>query len=767
MRSQAGMMLLTAALAAPLATLPVRAAEPRAQLAATSVEGDAASKKAVVNRYCVSCHNSRLKTGGLTLDTLDFDDIGGQAATWEKVVRKLQAGLMPPAGQPRPDQPTNENLVRWLHAQLDRAAAAHPDPGRTEAFHRLNRAEYQNAIRDLLAVDLDVASVLPADDASYGFDNIAGILKMSPTLLDRYLAAARKITRVAIGGTASGPVGETYRVPPDLPQDDHVEGLPFGTRGGTLIRQTFPQSGEYVIKARLARDTEDNIPRFDEAHELEVTIDGARVGLFEIPGDPDTGVRQDQSMTRVRQDLDAALQVRVPVGAGPHAVGVAFLKKSSAQVDTVYAGAFSPKFLALKQPFQRPFPGGFGNDDTRYLPYLASVTVTGPFNALASNDTPSRRQVFICRPLAAANELPCARQILRSLARRAFRRPVTDADLKPLLAFYDEGRQDGFDSGIELAVQRLLMSPEFLFRVERDPAGVAPNAAYVISDLELASRLSFFLWSSIPDEELLNVASRGQLRKPAILERQVKRMLTDARSRAFVENFTGQWLYLRNLPAVVPDPNLFPDFDESLRQAFRREMELFFESLVKDDRGALELLTADYTFVNDRLAQHYGIPNIKGAQFRRVVLNDDYRRGLLGKGAILAATSYPHRTSPVVRGKWILENLLGTPPPPPPPDVPDLKDTNAPGKGAVDAGAHGPASRQPGLCELSFDDGSAGAVARELRRGRPLADARGIVRGDRYIRGAARRHAIRRRSRTATGVAQSSRSCSSRRSPRS
>ena len=644
-------------------------------------KGESATQQQLLDRYCVSCHNQRLKTGGLTLDTVDVGNVAAAAPSWEKVARKLRAGVMPPAGRPRPDKQMQDAFVVWLETQLDQAAAAHPNPGRTDTFHRLNRAEYRNAVRDLLGLDIDVASLLPADDASYGFDNIAGVLRMSPTLLDRYLAAALSVSRVAVGTPSSSPVAETFRVPPDLSQEGHIDGLPLGTRGGLLVRHTFPHDGEYEIKAKLARDTEDNIPRFDETHELEVAVDGERVHLFTLPGDPLTQMpRGGNLLERVRQDLDAKLEIRIPVKAGPRDVGLSFLKKPSAEVDTVYAGAFSPRQLALKRPFYRPYAGGLGNDDTRFQPHLASVTISGPFNARVSPETTSRQRIFVCRPAQASSEPACAARILRTLARRAFRRPVVDADLKPLLKFFEEGRAEGFDAGIQLAVQRLLVSPEFLFRVERDPAVSPTGGVYRIGDLELASRLSFFLWSSIPDDELLDLAGRGRLRNPQVLEQQVRRMLADPRARAFVGNFTGQWLYLRNLPAVSPDPNLFPDFDENLRLSFRREVELFFDSLLQEDRSALDLLTADHTFVNERLAEHYGIPSVKGSHFRRVVLSDDHRRGLLGKGAILATTSYPHRTSPVLRGKWILENLLGAPPPPPPPDVPDLKDKDATGQ---------------------------------------------------------------------------------------
>jgi hypothetical protein len=664
----------TTAALVPATSRPQGISEPHNQ------QFTAASSRQLVDRYCAGCHNERTRTGGVALDAIDLTDFGTNAPVLEKVIRKLRGGLMPPAGRPRPDASTLHGFREWLEDGVDAAALKRPDPGRTDTLHRLNRSEFKNAVHDVLDVDVDVSSLLPADDASYGFDNVAGVLRMSPTLLDRYLAAAQKVSRVAIGEFHPSPAAETFRVPADLPQNDHIEGLPFGTRGGTLIDFTFPATGEYKINAKLARDIEDNIPRFDEPEDLEVTIDGERVQVFTIPGDPDRGgaSSRDTTLLKVRQNLDAMLEVRVPIKSGMHQVGVAFLKKPSAQVDTVYTGAFSPRFLELKQPFQRPYAGGFGNDDTRFQPYLASVTITGPFDLSPNDQRADRNGIFSCVP-ETPDETACAKKILTKLARRAYRRPVGDSDLRPLLEFFEQGRTDGFAAGLELALQRLLVSPNFLFRIEREPVGVAPGAAYRISDLELASRLSFFLWSSVPDDELVDVAARGQLHDASVIEHEVRRMLADRRSAAFVANFTGQWLYLRNLPAVVPDPHLFPDFDESLRQALRREIELFVGTLLREDRSALDLLTAKDTFVNERLARHYGIPNIKGDHFRRIVLNDEHRWGLLGKGAILVETAYPNRTSPVLRGKWILENLLGTPPPAPPPNVPSLKDTNAVG----------------------------------------------------------------------------------------
>jgi uncharacterized protein DUF1592/uncharacterized protein DUF1588/uncharacterized protein DUF1585/uncharacterized protein DUF1587/uncharacterized protein DUF1595 len=629
------------------------------------------SQRALLDRYCVTCHNERLKTAALTLDTLDVTNVGAHADVWEKVVRKLRGGLMPPAGLPRPDKSGYEGFNSWLEAELDGAAARNPDPGRTEPFHRLNRSEYRNAIRDLLSLDIDVTSLLPTDDTSYGFDNMAGVLKMSPTLMERYLLAAQKISRVAVGTPALFPNVDTFRVPEDLPQDDRLDGLPFGTRGGTMVSYTFPVDSDYDIRVRLSRlglsggATED-VPRFAESHELELTLDGVRLQVFTLPGETlEPGKRQD-SYQQGRTDVDANWHLRVPIKAGPHRVGVAFLKKSSAIIETI------------RLPFLRPYAGSGG--DTRYQPYLSTVTITGPLDGSPAQDTPSRRRIFTCRPSRAANEGSCAKTLLSTLARRAYRRPITDEDLQTLMDFYAEGREEGgFDAGIEAALGRLLVSPHFLFRVERDPANVAPGAVYRVSDLELASRLSFFLWSSVPDDELLDLATRGKLSNAAVLDAQVRRMLADKRSQALVRNFAAQWLYLRNVPTLSPDLDVFPDFDESLRQAFQMETELFFESILREDRGVLELLTADYAFLNERLARHYGVPNVKGSHFRRVAVENPARRGLLGHGSILAVTAYPHRTSPVLRGKWILENLLGTPPPLPPPNVPELKDTNAVG----------------------------------------------------------------------------------------
>jgi hypothetical protein len=626
----------------------------------------------------------------VALDTLDLANLASDAKTWEMVVRKMRAGVMPPAGMPRPEKAAHEGLLAWLEGELDRAARANPNPGRTEPVHRLNRGEYQNAVRDLLDLEIDVTSLLPPDDGSYGFDNIAGVLKISPTLMERYLAAAQKISRIAIGTRPPSPSIDYFRVADDLAQDDRLPGQLFGTRGGTSIRYTFPMDALYTIRVQLARDLNEQVPIYVEPQHLEVSIDGQRVQLFTLggagappsppplepvaasddvaPATPQRGARPanpggGRQGQELRNRADKDWEVRVPVKAGVHNVQVAFIKQTSAVAET-------PRL-----PFLRPYPAGVNIAETRTGAYLRSVEIGGPYEPSGSGDSPSRRRIFVCHPAQTAGELACARSIISTLARHAYRRPVTEADLQPLVTFYSEGRKEGtFDDGIERALRRLLVGPEFLFRIESDLAAARPNTSYRISDFELASRLSFFLWSSIPDEELVRLAEQNRLRDAAVLDRQIRRMIADPRFSSFVEKFAGQWLFLRNLAAVVPVQQNFPDFDDTLRQSFRRETQLFFESVVREDRSALDLLRADYTFVNERLARHYGIPNVKGSRFRRVPLPAGSKRGgLLGQGSILTVTSYPDRTSPVVRGKWILENLLGTPPPPPLPNVPPLK----------------------------------------------------------------------------------------------
>lgn len=633
-------------------------------------------ERALLDRYCVTCHNDRLRTANLEFDSVDVNNVARNPALWEKVVRKLRAGAMPPRPRPRPDHATYSGFIEWLETELDTAAAAAPNPGRTEAMHRLNRAEYRNVVRDLLALDVDVAELLPADDGSYGFDNIAGVLGVSPTLLERYLSAAKKVSRLAVGNPHQPATGVTFHLGADYLQDDRMDGLPFGTRGGTAIPYTFPLDAEYVIRLRLARNTLDTLAAFEVPHELDLSLDGEHLHTFHVGEPPPNNVERNSPEYRAWRDrqrhADDDWVLRVPVRAGPRTLQATFRKRTSAYPES------------LRQPYLRPYTDGAAGD-TRYQPYLGSVVITGPYEASGGpplEETPSRARIFTCRPESADRdaEFTCVRDILSTLARRGYRRPVTERDLDVLLRFYDEGRNTGgFEAGIELALRRLLVSPEFLFRVVRDPDGVAPATNYHLGDLDLASRLSFFLWSSIPDDELLDVAVAGELHESEVLEAQVLRMLADERANALVENFAGQWLYLRNVPALVPDENRFPDFGEALRRAMQRETQLFFESVMREDRGVLDLLTADYTFVNERLARHYGIPNVYGSHFRRVPLKDDTRRGLLGHGSILAATAYPTRTSPVLRGKWVLENLLGTPPPLPPPNVPALEETTGDG----------------------------------------------------------------------------------------
>ena len=617
----------------------------------------AADHKAVVDRYCVSCHNGRAKVGGLALDDMDPAKVPEGAEVWEKVARKLRAGTMPPQGAPQPATSARQALARYLETTIDRASAARPNPGRP-ALHRLNRAEYQNAIRDVLALEVDTTSLLPPDDSSYGFDNVADVLGVSPVLLERYLAAAEKISAVAVGDPSIPPTDETYRVRFDLTQTRHIDGLPLGTRGGTRIRETFPLDGEYVIKPKLWRTNVGFIRGLAHPHQVEVTVDGRRVHLVTVgtPEDFQTSLMGPQNAVDI---IEARLQVRVPIKAGPRSIGVAFVEKTEAMAPTLL----------------KPYQSTLDPVDSEGVPQLEAVTISGPFNATGPGDTPSRRRVFTCRPGAGLSEAACARQIVSALARRAYRRPVTDGDLGPVLAFYATGRKArDFDGGIQLALQRILADPQFVFRAEREASVASPGAAFRVSDIELASRLSFFLWSSVPDEQLVALASRGTLHDPAVLDQQVRRMIRDPRARALVSNFAGQWLYLRNLKNVVPSKDQFPEFDDNLRQAFQRETELLVESVVHDDRSVLELLTADYTHVNERLARHYGIPNVYGSQFRRVPVVSSARRGLLGHGSILTVTSQANRTSPVLRGKWILDNLLGTPPPPPPADVPPLKE---------------------------------------------------------------------------------------------
>ncbi len=622
--------------------------------------------RAILDRYCVGCHSDRLRTAGLTLQAVDLASPAAHAETLEKAIVKLRLGSMPPAGRPRPAPAVYSALAGWLETELDREDAAHPNPGRTESLHRLNRTEYENVIRDLLDLEgLNFATLLPSDDRSYGFDNVAGALGMTPTHLERYLDAARQISRIAVGDTSLPPGGETFILPPDLSQDDRFEQLPFGTRGGTLVRSYFPADGDYIIRfqAFTGVGLSEEEPNF-----IELSVDGERVFFEEMAQTP---IRRTISGADIQSNTD--WEVRVPIDAGLRDVAVTFVKTTSGQLED------------LLQPFLRP-PGISSFRLTRMGgysgPYIGQLSFTGPFDVTGPGDTPSRRRIFTCRPSGPADPgaEQCARSILSSLARRAYRRPVTDADLDVLLEFYRAGRRDGdFERGIQVALERLLASPDFLFRIVEDPRDSAPGAVYGLTDLELASRLSFFLWSSIPDDELLEVASRGELRDESVLVGQTRRMLADPRSASLITNFAGQWLRLRNLPGIDRDAHLFPDFDDNLRRAMRRETELLLETIAREDRSMLELLAADYTFVNERLARHYGIPNIAGSHFRRVPVTDPNRRGILGHASILTVTSQSNRTSPVTRGKWILENLLGAPPPAPPDEVPGLEETRLEG----------------------------------------------------------------------------------------
>jgi mono/diheme cytochrome c family protein len=679
-RRTRGMVVLTVAVwAAAVSSSVPQAQAPRQAPSATP------DLSRAITQYCAACHNERARTtataSGVVLDKVDLTRVADEGAMWEKVIRKLRAGAMPPAGSPRPDATTHTALVSFLESTLDRAAAARPNPGR-QSPHRLNRAEYANAIRDLLALEVDPATLLPPDDSADGFDNNADVLSVSPVLLERYLSAAATISALAVGDPKIIAGSETYRIRGDASQTGQDEALPPGTRGGLMALHTFPLDGEYVIKVKLLEINLGSIRGLEYEHQLEVMVDGERVLLAPVGG-PEDYTQSSLNATNVVNSLAERLQVRVKVKAGQRPVGAAFLQKSAAQ------GA------NRLQAFQR---STLIATDHLGLPHVENITVSGPFNATGATETPSRRRLFICRPAKAqeepapdsakasararrspqeikADEDGCAKRIISTLARRAYRRPVTDSDMTSLMSFYDAGRREGtFDRGIELATRAVLVSPKFVFRVERDPAGATPGSPYRISDLELASRLSFFLWSSIPDDQLLDVASRGQLGKTAVLDAQIRRMLADPRARALVDNFAGQWLQIRNLRNTTPDKNDFPDFDDNLRQAFERELELFVGSIMAEDRSALDLMTADYTFVNERLAKHYEIPNIYGPHFRKVALTDDVRRGLLGKGGVLLLTSHADRTSPVVRGKWILDNLLGTPPPPAPAVVPPFPE---------------------------------------------------------------------------------------------
>jgi mono/diheme cytochrome c family protein len=640
----------------------------------------------ILNKYCVTCHNARLKTAGLQLDTLDLSNAADNAEQMEKIVTKLRAGEMPPPGRPRPDAATYRELAERLEHTLDAAAAANPHPGRVPV-HRLNRSEYTNAIRDLLGLEVDGRALLSSDEADQeGFDNVASVLSVSPALLENYLSAARTLSRLAVGDPSRRPVVDTFKISKALVQDDRLgDDLPFASQGGALIRYNFPVDGEYAIKVLLRRQEYDYIIGMGEPHELDFRLDGVRLKRFSVGGEakgmttPENfagNTQGDPEFEEYMHTADAHLEVRVPVKAGPHEVSVSFVRRF-----------WEPE--GVLQPPQT----GFGRTTNEYYhgnPAVEIVSIGGPYGTPAAGDSPSRRKVFICHPQDAAagggQRLPdktedsCARKIVATLAARAYRRPATERDIETLLGFYKAGRsEEGFDGGIQRAIERILAAPSFLFRIEREPAGTPPGAAYRLSDLDLASRLSFFLWNSIPDDELRDAAVRGKLSDRAALEQQVLRMLRDPRSKGLVDNFASRWLELSKISGTVPDTELYPEFDENLREAMEQETKLFLGDQIHENRSVVELLTSDYSFVNERLARHYGIPDIYGDHFRRVTFTDGRRGGLLGQSSVLTVTSYPNRTSVTMRGRWLLANVLGAPPPPPPPDIPALKEAGAEG----------------------------------------------------------------------------------------
>ena len=627
-------------------------------------DSDAAPFRQTIAQHCLACHGSATKTAGLDLESLAAAAVSHDTDAWEGVVRKLRGRQMPPVGMPKPDEAEYRKALQSLTSELDSLASSDPNPGRTPTFRRLNRTEYRNAVRDLLHLQVSVDDLLPSDEASHGFDNIT-VSDLPPLLLERYVSAAEKISRLAVGRVGRLPDAVTIRLPPDLTQERHIPGLPLGTRGGALVPHTFPVDGEYEISVRLARDRNEDIEGLTRPHHLELLVDRERLALLEVKPPP----RGDD-----HRNADRHLRARLNLKAGPREIGATFLKDSSFLVET------------QRKPYQARF--NFYRH-RRVQPAIFSITITGPYASSGPGETPSRERIFVCRPASPGEEDACAQEIVRNLATRAYRRPVSAAEVSGPFGFYQQARAkavgaEGFDAAVEHALAAVLVSPNFLFRIERDPPGIEPGTAYHISDLELASRLSFFLWSSLPDAPLRNSAVQGRLRDPAVLEGHVRRMLADPRSESLVDNFSAQWLHLRNLASVRPDMRIFPDFDDNLRQAFRRETELLLEDVIRQDRSVLDLLRSKHTFVNERLAKHYGIPHVYGSRFRRVDLPpDSVRGGLLRHGSILTVTSYATRTSPVIRGKWILENILGMPPPPPPADVPELKDTTVSGKLSV------------------------------------------------------------------------------------
>jgi mono/diheme cytochrome c family protein len=648
---------------------PVRAsAAPTAShTGATSTAADAAKYRAMLDKYCVGCHNERTATPSedpINLKTASFDDLVGSAATWERVIRKLSVRAMPPPGMPRPSEAEYASFTGWLAASMDRAWEGKSNPGRY-VVHRLNRAEYANAVRDLLAVDIDVSDLLPTDGAEFGFDNIATALKTSPLLLEGYVTAAQRVAAMAVGDPQVRPGVTEHSISREFSQNGYIEGLPLGTIGGTVVHHVFPADAEYKLSGRLVRGVQEGyagVEGNDIPYTFVITVDGEEVYSAPIGGPKDHEM-QAADLAAAQPVIDKRMTGRARITAGPHDVGFTW-KERRFQLQDVWEPA-------KRDSQEIHFVGG--------MPKLRSVSIDGPYNVKGISEGPTRRRLFVCHPASTADETGCATKILTSLARRAYRRPANTADVQAPMSFYKQSRQSGgsFDDGIRAGVARILSSPNFLYRIEKDPPEARPGVAHPVSDIELASRLSFFLWSSIPDEKLLDLAIAGRLRQPEALAAQVNRMLADERADALVENFTGQWLQLRNLEAkVVPDILMFPDFDDNIRKGFRKETELFFGYILRSDRSALELMNADYTFVDERLAKHYGIPGVYGPQFRKVKLTDPNRRGLLGQGSILAMTSVATRTSPVFRGKYILSTFLNTPPPAPPPNVPTLDESN-------------------------------------------------------------------------------------------
>lgn len=652
-------------------------------------------QRALLDQYCIACHNqaivnspavegesllfTQLRGLGLTLDTENVDDVAENPEVWEKVVRKLRVGVMPPPDNPRPDIVTYKQFRSWLETELDLVAQRNSNPGRTQAFHRLNQTEYRYAVRDLLGLDIDVSEMIPPDAPDqHGFDNNAEVLSLSPSLMERYVSAAHKVAELAVGATPRGTAIKTYEVPLNLIQDDRLsDELPFGSRGGTAIEHYFPVDGDYRIKVLLQTNYVDFVRGIDQAHAMEISLDGERLGLYNFGGDaPGTPAPYSYAGNIRGSDdweewsmafAEEGFAIEVSVNAGPRTIGATFPREMWEQEGILQPRLFGYHLAVTELPDNNPSVG--------------AILIEGPLSVEGPGDTPSRQKIFTCTPKSADEEPACAREILGDLARQAYRRPIDQNDLQGLLDFYTRGRSLGsFDTGIQFALERLLVSPDFLFRIQQDPAEIASGNSYLISDIELASRLSFFLWSSAPDEELLQLAERDSLREPGVLEQQVQRMMADARATAFIKNFVGQWLYLRNLAGHYPLPAAYPEFDENLREAFQQETELFINDQISSDQSILALLSAPYTYINERLAEHYGVPGIYGNRFRRVELNNPQRAGLLSHGSLLTVTSYPNRTSPVLRGKFVLENLLGSPPPEPPPNVPALEEAGEDGR---------------------------------------------------------------------------------------